>query len=539
MLSSEAKPVGGQPLARTFEGTRLMRKQLSLAFLAALLCVSATGALAAERPNILILFPDDVGWQNVSAYGLGTMGYRTPNIDRIAKEGAMFTDHYAQPSCTAGRAALITGQYPIRSGMTTVGRPGAELGLKPQSHTLAEVLKEQGYATGQFGKNHLGDRNEHLPTVHGFDEFFGNLYHLNTQEEFEQVDYPKDPGFFEKYGTRGVLHTWATDEDDPTVDPRFGKVGKQKIEDTGQLGRERMKTMDQEFIDASLDFIRRAQESDTPFFVWFNPSRMHMYTRLSDESRYLAAEHTTEHDLYGSGLIEHDRQIGEMLDALEEMGVLDNTIVVYSTDNGPEHSARLHGGTTPFRGEKMTTYEGGVRVPMMVRWPGKIEPGTVLSGIQTHMDIYTTLAAAAGEPDIAAKVLKEHKQFIDGVNNLDYWMGKTDESARDHYLYYYESSIKAIRFKQWKLHFETSEHYYDTYEKQKFPVMYNIRMDPFESFDGVTDRSDIVQAKQWLNEPVQHILGEHIQSLVDYPPVQKAATFDFSALMQQLMSGKQ
>ncbi|WP_084591582.1 arylsulfatase [Gilvimarinus agarilyticus] len=499
----------------------------------------STSIAAQEKPNILILFPDDVGWQNVSAYGNGTMGYRTPNIDRIATEGAIFTDHYAQPSCTAGRASLILGQYPIRSGMTTVGRPGAELGLKAESHTLAEVLKKQGYATGQFGKNHLGDRNSHLPTVHGFDEFFGNLYHLNTQEEFEQVDYPKDPDFFAKFGTRGVIHSYAMDKDDRTVDPRFGKVGKQKIEDTGQLSRERMKTVDQEFMEASLDFIKRAKDEGKPFFVWFNPSRMHMYTRLSDESRYLAAEHTTEHDLYGSGLIEHDKQVGDMLNALEEMGVLDNTIVVYSTDNGPEHSARLHGGTTPFRGEKMTTYEGGVRVPMMVRWPNKIPAGTVLSGIQSHMDIYTTLAAAAGEPDIAQKVLKEHKQPIDGVNNLDYWMGKSDESARDHYFYYYESSIKAIRYKQWKLHFETSENYYAPYVKQKFPVLYNIRLDPFESFDGTTDRSDIVQAKQWLNEPVQQLLGEHIKTLVEYPPLQKASSFDFSELMKQLMSGKQ
>ncbi|WP_207308698.1 arylsulfatase [Marinobacter caseinilyticus] len=528
MKTSQPRPLSRRSLSR-----------LATTVLLSLLGLMSAVAFAQEKPNILILFPDDVGWQNVSAYGLGTMGYRTPNIDRIAREGVMFTDHYAQPSCTAGRAALITGQYPIRSGMTTVGRPGAELGLRPESHTLAEVLKNLGYATGQFGKNHLGDRNEHLPTVHGFDEFFGNLYHLNTQEEFEQVDYPKDPEFFRKFGTRGVLHTYATDVVDETVDPRFGKVGKQKIEDTGQLSRERMKTMDQEFMDASLEFIRRAKDDGQPFFVWFNPSRMHMYTRLSDESRYLAAEHTTEHDFYGSGLIEHDRQIGAMLDALEKMGVLDNTIIIYSTDNGPEHSARLHGGTTPFRGEKMTTYEGGVRVPMMVRWPGKIPGNTVLSGIQTHMDIYTTLAAAAGEPDIADKVLEDHQQPIDGVNNLDYWLGKSDESARDHFFYYYESGIKAIRYQQWKLHFETSENYYAPYEKQKFPIFYNIRMDPFESFDSTTDRSDIVQAKQWLNEPVQHLLAEHIASLSEYPPVQRAATFDFSSLMDQLLSGKQ
>jgi arylsulfatase len=500
---------------------------------------TAFAVAADKKPNILIIFPDDVGWQNVSAYGHGTMGYRTPNIDRIAREGVMFTDHYAQPSCTAGRAALITGQYPIRSGMTTVGRPGAALGLKPETPTLAEVLKPLGYATGQFGKNHLGDRNEHLPTVHGFDEFFGNLYHLNTQEEFEQVDYPKDPEFFKKYGTRGVLHTYATDVDDPTVDPRFGKVGKQKIEDTGQLGKERMKTMDETFMASSLDFMKRSQAADKPFFVWLNTCRMHMYTRLTDEHRYLAQPYTTEHDFYGSGLIEHDMQIGKLLESMKAMGVLDNTIIVYTTDNGPEHSARLHGGTTPFRGEKMTTYEGGVRVPMMVRWPGQIPAGQVLSGIQSHMDIFTTLAAAAGAPDVAAKMRTERKQYIDGVNNLDYWLGKTEESARDSFIYYHESTVRAIRYRQWKLNFETSENYYDTYVKQKFPVIFNLRMDPFESFDGLTDRSDIVQAKQWLNEPVQEILGEHIQSLMDFPPAQKAATFDFSELMKSLMSGKQ
>lgn len=494
---------------------------------------------AQDKPNILIIFPDDVGWSNVSAYGNGVMGYNTPNIDRIAKEGIMFTEHYAQPSCTAGRAALITGQYPIRSGMTTVGRPGAELGLKPESPTLAEVLKEQGYATGQFGKNHLGDRNEHLPTVHGFDEFFGNLYHLNTQEEFEQKDYPQNPEYFKKYGTRGVLHTWATDEDDPTVDPRFGKVGKQKIEDTGQLSRKRMETVDEEFMEAMMDFIKRAKEDGKPFFSWFNPSRMHMFTHLKPESRYLALPYTTEHDFYGSGMIEHDMMVGEILNQLEEMGLLENTIVVYSTDNGPEHSARTHGGTTPFRGEKMTTYEGGVRVPMMVMWKDKIEAGRRLQGIQAHMDIFTTLAAAAGVPDVAEKMEKEKKQYIDGVNNLDYWMGKTNESNRNNFIYYHESDIRAVRINQWKMHFQTSENYYAPYVKQKFPIMYNIHFDPYESFDNLTDRSDMLQRKQFINEPMQELLAEHIESLVKYPPLQKAASFDFSELIRQLQEGKQ
>ncbi|GAA4842426.1 arylsulfatase [Algivirga pacifica] len=517
----------------------LLRLTYSLFGVMLIYAMPLNECVAQKKPNILIIFPDDVGWQNLSVYGHGTMGYRTPNIDRIAKGGAMFTDHYAQPSCTAGRAALITGQYPIRSGMTTVGRPGAKLGLKKETPTLAEVLKAEGYATGQFGKNHLGDRNEHLPTMHGFDEFFGNLYHLNTEEEFEQKDYPQDPEFRKKFGTRGVLHTYATDKDDPTEDPRFGKVGKQRIEDTGPLSRKRMETMDEEFFDASINFMKKAKKDNKPFFVWLNPSRMHMFTHLKPESRYLALPHTTEHDFYGSGLMEHDQQVGNLLDELEKMGVLENTIIIYSTDNGPEHSARLHGGTTPFRGEKMTTYEGGVRVPMMAMWKGKIPEGQVLNGIQAHMDIFTTLAAAAGVENVAEKIKKERKQFIDGVNNLDYWMGKTEESARDNYLYYYESSLKAIRIKQWKLHFETSEDYYAVYTKQKFPIMYNLRLDPFESFDNLTDRSDILQRKQFLNEPIQELIQEHAKSLQEYPPVQKAATFDFSELIKEMQQGKQ
>jgi len=508
--------------------------------LIAVAVLSASGAHAqTAKPNILIIFPDDVGWDNVSLYGLGKMGYRTPNIDRIGQEGVMFTDHYAQPSCTAGRAALITGQYPIRSGMTTVGRPGGKPGLQAATPTLAEVLRGLGYATGQFGKNHLGDRNENLPTAHGFDEFYGNLYHLNTEEEPEQVDYPKDPAFIKKFGGRGVLHTYATNTIDNTVDPRFGKVGKQRIEDTGPLTRKRMETVDDEFIAAAVRFMEGAKSKEKPFFVWLNTSRMHMFTHLRAENRYLAAPYTTEHDLYGSGMIEHDRQVGALLDTLKNMGVLDNTIIVYSTDNGPEHSARTHGGTTPFRGEKMTTYEGGVRVPMMVRWPGHIPAGRTLSGIQSHMDIFTTLAAAAGEPDVVKKMRVERKQYIDGVNNLDYWTGKTDQSARDNFIYYHESNIRAVRYKQWKLHFETSENYYAPYQKEKFPVIFNLKMDPYESFDNVTDRSDTLQRKQWLNEPVQELLGEHIQSLVDFPPVQKAATLDFSELMKQLTGGKQ
>lgn len=495
-------------------------------------------SLMAKPPNILVIMSDDVGFTNVSAYSHGVMGYNTPNIDRIAKEGIMFTDHYAQPSSTAGRAAFITGQYPIRSGMTTVGRPGSPLGIQAATPTLAEVLKPLGYMSGQFGKNHLGDRNEHLPTVHGFDEFFGNLYHLNTEEEPEQFDYPKDPEFHKKYGTRGVLHCYASSTDDETTDSRFGKMGKQKCEDTGALTRKRMETVDDEFITASVDFMKRSKKLDKPFFVWLNPSRMHMYTHLRASHRYLAAKATSEDDLYGSGMIEHDMQVGQLLDDMKKMGVLDNTIIVYTTDNGPEHSAKNHGGTTPFRGEKMTTYEGGVRVPTMVRWPGHIPAGQVRTGIQANMDLFSTLATIAGNPNVVEDMKNNRKQYIDGVNNLDYWTGKSEESKRNNFLYYHESTLRAVRIKQWKVHFETSENYYDSYQKQKFPIMYNLRQDPFESFDSVRDRSEIIQSKQWISEPLQALIGSHIKSLMDYPPVQKAATLDFSELIKNMQATK-
>jgi arylsulfatase len=414
----------------------------------------SAAAQDAKRPNILVIWGDDIGWQNVSAYGMGTMGYTTPNIDRIGTEGIRFTDHYAQPSCTAGRAAFITGQYPIRSGMTTVGQPGDTLGLQASSPSLAEVLKKAGYRTGHFGKNHLGDRNEHLPTAHGFDEFFGNLYHLNTQEEEEQRDYQAFGKAYSgnvedyegKFGTRGVIHSFATDRDNSTEDPRFGRVGKQTIEDTGPLTQERMKNFDAgEVIPKAEAFIKKAQDANEPFFVWLNTSRMHLYTRLNDEWRYAAEKYSSEADVHGSGMLQHDHDVGLVLDFLRANGLDKNTIVWYSTDNGPEHSSWPHGGTTPFRGEKMSTYEGGVRVISMLRWPGTIKPGQVMNGIQAHQDMFTSLAAAAGVPDVAARMKREKKQYIDGVNNLDYWTGKTTESARNHIFYYYESKLTAVR----------------------------------------------------------------------------------------------
>lgn len=498
-----------------------------------------------SKPNILVIWGDDIGWSNLGAYSHGVMAYPTPNLDSIAEAGALFTDHYAQPSCTAGRAAFITGQYPIRSGMTTVGQPGDALGLQKESPSLAEVLKAEGYRTGQFGKNHLGDRNEHLPTAHGFDEFYGNLYHLNTQEEAEQRDYQnfaeEFSGSLEEYekqfGTRGVIHSFASTTDDPTEDPRFGRVGMQVIEDTGPLTQERMKNFDSgEVIPKALDFIKKAKDADEPFFVWLNTSRMHLYTRIDDEWLQKVEKYTSEVDYYGAGMMQHDHDIGTVLDALEKMGLEENTIVIYSTDNGPEHASWPHGGTTPFRGEKMTTYEGGVRVPMMAKWPGKIPAGSELNGIQGHQDVFTTLAAAAGIDDVAEQVMKEKDQYIDGVNNLDYWLGKADKSNRDHIFYYYESKLTAVRMGPWKFHFSTKEDYYANVIPRTVPLVFNLRMDPYESYDNTDSYGHLMQKVSWLIQPMGRLMAAHLQSLADYPPVQGGKSFDMSNVVEEFIN---
>jgi len=355
------------------------------------------------KPNILVIWGDDIGVWNLSCYHRGTMGSRTPNIDRIAAEGALFTDCYGQQSCTAGRAAFITGQHPFRTGLLKVGLPGAELGLRPEDPTIADLLKNHGYMTGQFGKNHLGDRNECLPTVHGFDEFFGNLYHLNAEEEPEDPQYPKAPEFKQRFGPRGALRCKATDRDDPTVDPRFGKVGRQVIEDTGPITRKRMETVDDEFLEASLDFMERAAKAGKPFFVWHNTTRMHCWTRLGPKY-----ENSTGYGLYADGMKQLDDVVGALLGKLDQLGVADNTIVVFSTDNGAEKFTWPDGGETPFHGEKGSTWEGGFRVPCVVRWPGVVKPGTVINGIVSHEDWAVTLLAAAGEPDVKEKLKQGH-----------------------------------------------------------------------------------------------------------------------------------
>src|SRR5262245_1042979 len=395
------------------------------------------GSAGGKRPNILILWGDDIGWYNVSAYNQGVMGYRTPSIDRIAREGALFTDWYGQQSCTAGRAAFLTGQSPIRTGLTKVGLPGADLGLRPEDPTIAELLKPMGYATGQFGKNHVGDRDEFLPTAHGFDEFLGNLYHLNAEEEPENPDYPRDPEFKRKFGPRGVLHSFAGG----------------RVEDTGPLTRKRMETIDEEVTVAALDFIDRAHKEGKPFFLWYNTTRMHIWTHLKKES-----EGKSGLGIYPDGMVEHDGYVGRMLKKLDDLGIADDTIVMYSTDNGAEMMSWPDGGTTPFRGEKNTNWEGGYRVPCAIRWPGVIKPGSVYNDVFAHEDMVPTLLAAAGDPTVKEKLLKGHaaggktfKVHLDGYNLMPYLKGETTEAPRKEFLYWSDGGdLVALRYGNWK-----------------------------------------------------------------------------------------
>ncbi len=520
-------------------------RQLIVAALAAVtLGWSPAGAQEAERPNILVIWGDDIGFWNLSAYSRGAMGYRTPNIDRVANEGAIFTDHYAEPSCTAGRAAFITGQLPIRSGMTTVGMPGSPIGMKQEIPSIASVMKQQGYRTGQFGKNHLGDRNEHLPTMHGFDEFFGNLYHLNTEQEPEDVDYPKDPAFKAKFGPRGVLHTFATDTPDPTEDPRFGVVGRQTIEDTGPLTIERMKTVDGEFVGRAIEFMTEAKGAGDPFFVWVAASRMHTFTHVPQEYLDRCVGVTSGDDVHCAGMIQHDEDVGLLLDFLHGSGLAENTIVIYSTDNGPEHSTYPHGATTPYRSEKMTTWEGGTRVPMMVRWPGRIAARSEFNGIQNHTDLFTTLATAAGAPDIVGRLAvgddlgtgTVKRAHIDGVDNLPYWTGKADESARRFHIYYAEANLQAVRYGAWKMHFYTRDGYYGTTTKLDLPWLFNVRQDPFESFDQAPGpRANLLQQKTYMFHFAIDLIQEHLASLIEYPPVQAAGTLSVGDIVKEII----
>src|SRR5882672_4429491 len=413
--------------------------------------------MAAKKPNILILWGDDIGMWNIGHYSRGMMGYQTPNIDRVAKEGVTFTDWYGQQSCTAGRAAFLTGQHGLRTGLTKVGFPGAPMGMSQLDPSIGGLLKSLGYATGQFGKNHVGDRNPSLPTVNGFDEFFGNLYHLNAEEEPELPDYPKDPAFFAKFGPRGVLHCFATDKDDPTTDPRWGRVGKQTIKDTGPLTKKRMETVDEEITSAAIGWMEKQAKANTPFFLWYNSTAMHFRTHLAAKNRGKSGQ-----DDYSDRMVTHDEQIGQVLDKLDELGIADNPIVMYSTDNAPENDTWPDGANTPFRSQKDTNWEGAWRVPSFIRWPGKIEAGLVLNGICSHIDMFPTLLAAAGDPDVSQKLLNGYKVgdktfrvHIDGVNVLRYLTGEVKESPRNSFFYVSDDGgIMAVRAGDWKLVFE-------------------------------------------------------------------------------------
>jgi arylsulfatase A-like enzyme len=473
-----------------------------------------------SRPNILVIMPDDVGYWNVGAYSHGMM-VPTPNIDRLASEGMLFTDHYASPSCTPGRAMMITGQLPIRTGLTTVGMAGSPIGLSEKDPTLAELLKTLDYHTGQFGKNHLGDRNEFLPTVHGFDEFYGNLYHLNTEEEPFLDTWPKDSAFNASYRPRGVLDCKATTVDDPTVDPRFGRIGKQKIQETGPLDPKRMETVDDEFLARTISFMQKSVKDGKAFFAWFNPTRMHIYTHLRPGNQKLAAPYSSEFDIYGSGMIELDKMVGKLLDELDKLGMANNTIVIFTTDNGAMADWFPDGGTTPFKGEKATTWEGGVRVPLLIRWPERIRAGKVSNGIQDHCDLFTTLAAACGYDNVHQRLEASHHVYIDGVNNLDHWTGDAP-SARNFEIYYNESELTAIRIGNWKSHLKTRDGFFDF--NQPSALLVNLRQDPFEKHLDWKSREIAMKLGIAWGGQIQDIINSHLLTLQKFPPRQKGSS---------------
>src|SRR5262247_2116693 len=496
-----------------------------------------------DKPNILFIMSDDIGWFNVSCYNHGIMGYRTPNIDRIAKEGAMFTDFYGQQSCTAGRAAFITGQAPIRTGLSKVGLPGAKLGLSFEDPTVAQFLKNFGYATGQFGKNHLGDRNEHLPTVHGFDEFFGNLYHLNAEEEPENPDYPKDPAFRKKFGPRGVLKCWASDKDDATVDEAFGKVGKQVIENTGSLNRKRMETVDEEFVAAALDFMERKTKQGAPWFCYVNTTRMHIWTHLKSSS-----VGKTGLGVYPDGMVELDGYVGQLLDKLDKLGVADNTIVVFTTDNGAEVMSWPDGGTTPFRGEKDTNWEGGWRVPCVMRWPGVLKPGQVINEICSLQDFIPTFAAANGEPDLVEKVKKgykigdkSYKVHLDGVNLMPFLKGDVKESPREGFIYWSDDGdCMAMRMGRWKIVFaEQRASGLDVWREplapMRIPKFFDLRADPFERGEESIKYNDWFLEQNFLLYAGPPLLMQWLESFKEFPPRAKSASFSIDQVVEKLM----
>ncbi|HEX9154791.1 MAG TPA: arylsulfatase, partial [Nitrospira sp.] len=478
--------------------------------LAAVFAASPVSA-ADKKPNILVIWGDDIGVHNISAYNHGIMGYRTPNIDRIAKEGALFTDAYGQQSCTAGRASFILGQEPFRTGLLTIGMPGSEHGIPDWTPTIGDLLKQQGYTTGQFGKNHLGDRDKHLPTLHGFDEFFGNLYHLNAEEEPETYYYPKDPEFRKKFGPRGVIHSFAD-----------GKGG-QKIEDTGPLTVKRMETIDEEVYGHATNFIDRAAKENKPFFVWFNSTRMHVWTHLKKSS-----DGRTGVGLYPDGMVEHDDMVGQLLKQLDDLGIADNTIVMYSTDNGAETVTWPDGGITPFHGEKGTTWEGGMRIPMVVKWPGIIKPGTIVNDIVSLIDWMPTLVAAAGEPNVVEKLKngydangRKFKIHADGYNLLPYFKGEAKKGPREEIFYFGQGGeLNGVRWNDWKVNFAGIDGNIATGVRKVtgWPILVNLRADPYEKMpfqSGMYIRW--YGDNLWLFVPVQQKLKGFLSTISQYP----------------------
>ena len=514
----------------------MMYRFLRAALLSALILPAA--ALADDKPNILVIWGDDIGQSNISAYTMGLVGYRTPNIDRVANEGMIFTDYYGEQSCTAGRSSYIMGQSVFRTGLSKVGLPGAELGQREEDPTIAGLLKAYGYTTGQFGKNHLGDKDEHLPTNHGFDEFFGNLYHLNAEEEPENEDYPGDMvmadgrTFREAFGPRGVIHSYADG----------------RIEDTGPLTKKRMETVDDETLAAAIDFIKRANAEGKPFYVWWNGTRMHFRTHVKDELRGISGQ-----DEYADGMVEHDMHVGQLLDLLDELGIADNTIVHYSTDNGPHMNTWPDAAMTPFRGEKNTNWEGGWRVPSMVRWPGKIEAGSVSNEIMHHMDWLPTLLAAAGTDDIKERLKqgnvraigRKYKVHLDGYNFLPYLTGKTDEGPR-HEIFYFsdDGDLTALRYDDWKLIFleqrveATLQAWAEPFVPLRVPLIFNLRRDPYERSQKTSNTYyDWLIDRAYLLVPAQAYVGRFLSTFREFPPRQKAASFSLDQVMEKLSEG--
>ncbi|MDW4550398.1 arylsulfatase [Defluviimonas sp. D31] len=502
---------------------------LEIRRLATLIAATFSGALIAAvspaladtgRPNILFIMADDVGWASLSSYHQGIKSIQTPNLDQLAQEGVRMTDYYAQPSCTAGRSAFITGQLPIRTGMHTVGLPGDPVGLSPDDPTLAGLLRDLGYRTGQFGKNHLGDRNEFLPTNRGFDEFWGWLYHLNAMEYSEDPDWPGGEEFDNRFGPRNVVHAWATETEDQTIHPRWGKVGFQKIEDDGPLPRERQRTVENEVTAHTIDFIERAVEDKEPFFVWMAPARAHVWTHLSSEYEAMLGNGRGLQDVI---MKEHDDNVGKVLDRLETLGVAENTIVVFTSDNGPETLTWPDGGTTPFRGEKGTTWEGGFRVPAIIRWPGQVPAAQVKNGIFDSLDWLPTLVAAAGGPEDLPERLREgyqgYKVHLDGYNQLSFLTG-AGESRRKEVFYYERTDLQAIRYGDWKAHFVVQNHgWAGAKEKLNAPLLTNLRRDPYEK---AMDESGMfirwMGDKMWAFGPANAVVRQHLQSFQAFPP---------------------